>query len=108
MGCEVIWTESARRDVEHAVSHIAGALGSPKAATEHLDAFLAAAESISEFPEARAVARQPSLAARNLRPYFVKRYVLLYSYDGKQAVVHRIFHTLQDYAHLVDAPRHKS
>ena len=51
MGCEVKWTASAKADVEAIVRHIAVVLGSPKAASEHLDAFMSVAERISDFPE---------------------------------------------------------
>ena len=101
MGCEVRWTAAARADVEGIIRHIAVALGSPKAASEHLDAFMDAADRISDFPEMRAVGTHPSLSCRGLRPYFVKRYVILYSFDGEGAVVHRAFHMLQDCARLI-------
>ena len=101
MGCEGRWTASAKADIESIVRHIVVVLGSPKAASEHLDAFMAVAERISDFPEARAVGSQPSLACRGLRPYFVKNYVVLYSYDGDSALVHRVFHMRQDYARLI-------
>lgn len=102
MACEVRWTASARSDVEGMVRHIAVVLGSPKAAAEHLDAFLAAADRISNFPEMHATGSQPALACRNLRPYLVKNYVVLYSYDGDAAAVHRVFHARRDYARLIE------
>ena len=102
MGCEVRWTASAKADVEGIVRHIAVALDSPKAASEHLDAFRDAANLISDFPEMRADGTHPSLSCRGLRPYFVKNFVLLYSYDGCAIVVHRVFHMLQDYARLIE------
>ena len=102
MGCEVKWTASARADVESIVRHIAVVLGSPKAASEHLNAFMSVADCISNFPEMRAVGSQPSLACRGLRPYFVKNYVVLYPYDGDSALVHRVFHTRQDYVRLIE------
>lgn len=101
MACEVKWTESARNDVDRAIRYIATVLASPKAASEHLDSFEAAAHFISEFPELHAVGKHPSLAARGLRPYFVKNYVMLYSYDGESVLVHRVFHMLQDYARII-------
>lgn len=102
MGCEVRWTASARRDVDAIIRHIAIALDSPKAAGEHLDAFLEAADVVSESPEIKAVGSHPLLARRGLRPYFVKRYVMLYSFEDGSVTVHRVFHTLQDYARLID------
>ena len=63
---------------------------------------MSVADRISDFPETRAVSTQPSLACRGLRPYFVKNYVVLYSYDGESALVHRVFHTRQDYARLIE------
>ena len=102
MGYEVKWTASAKADTERIIRHIAVTLASPKAASEHLEAFLGVADSISEFPEIRAVGSHPALARRKLRTYFVKSYVVLYSFDGNEAVVHRIFHTLQDYARLIE------
>lgn len=102
MGYEVKWTASAKADTERIVRHIAVTLASPKAASEHLEAFLGVADTISEFSEMRAVGSHPALARRKLRPYFVKSYVVLYSYDGSEVVVHRVFHTLQDYARLIE------
>ena len=102
MGYEVKWTASAKADTERIIRHIAVTLASPKAASEHLEAFLGVADSISEFPEIRAVGSHPALAQRGLRPYFVKSYVVLCSYDGNEVIVHRIFHTLQDYARLIE------
>ena len=103
MGCEARWTASAKADVESIVRHIAVVLGSPKAAFEHLDAFMTVADRISDSPEIKAVDTQPALACRALRPYFVKNYVILYSYDGDSALVHRVFHTRQDYARLIES-----
>lgn len=65
-------------------------------------AFRDAANLISDFPEMRAAGTHPSLSCRGLRPYFVKNYVLLYSYDGCAIVAHRVFHMLQDYARLIE------
>ena len=104
MGCEVKWTASAKADVEGIMRHIAVVLGSPQAATEHLDAFVEAADRIAEFPDLGAVGSHPALVCRGLRPYFVKGYVLLYSHDGGTAVVHRVFHMRQDYARLIENP----
>ena len=101
MACEVQWTASARVDVEAILRHISVVLASPKAASAHLDDFLAAADSISTFPESHAVSSYPALAARQLRPFFARNYVMLYSYDGEIAVVHRVFHTLQDYVRII-------
>ena len=102
MGYDVKWTASARADVEGIIRHIAVALDSPKAASEHLDALTEAADRISDFPEMRAVGAHPSLSCRGLRPNFVKKYVVLYSLDGEGAVVHRVFLALQDYARLIE------
>lgn len=102
MGCEVRWTASAKADVEAIVRHVAVVLNSPKAASKHLDAFITVADRISDFPDSRVVGTHPSLACRRLRPYFMKNYVVLYSYDGNLAIVHRIFHTCQDYIRLID------
>ena len=63
---------------------------------------MAAADLISDLPEMRAVSTQSSLACRDLRPYFVKNYVVLYFYDGDSALVYRVFHTRQDYARLIE------
>lgn len=101
MGCEVKWTASAKGDVNRIIRHIAVVLDSPKTASEHLDALQSAAGLISDFPEIRTVGTHPSLSSRNLRSCFVKNYVVLYSYDGNAVVVHRVFHTLQDYARLI-------
>ena len=102
MACRVEWTASARNDVEDIVRHIAIKLDSPGAASAHLNDFLAAADRIAEFPEACAIGAHPALASRDLRPCFVRKYVILYSYDGEAAIVYRVFHTLQDYAHLIE------
>ena len=101
MGCEVRWTASAKADVDGIIRHIAIVLGSPKAATEHIDAFLEAADLLSDYPELHAVGNHRSLACRGLRPYYVKNYVMLYSYDGHTVIVHRVFHARQDYARLI-------
>ena len=102
MACEVLWTEAARADVDRAVRYITAKLSSPAAAAGLLDALNEAAGEISEFPEARRVASHPSLASRKLRVRPVKRYLLLYSYDGETVIVSRMFHSLQDYARLID------
>ncbi len=102
MGCEVRWAASARQDVDAIIRHIAVVLGSSNAAAEHLDAFAKAADILSESPEIKAVGSHPPLARRSLRPLFVKRYVVLYSFDGDSVTVHRVFHTLQDYAKLIE------
>ena len=102
MGCKVVWTDAARDDVDRAVRYIAFNLGSPIAASSHLDAFLSAVDDISAFPEACPIHRHPSLAARGLRVKNVRRYVMLYSFDGEQALIARVFHSLQDYARVIE------
>lgn len=101
MGYKVLWTDSAKADVENIVNHIANVLDSPKAASEHLDAFLKAAQLISGFPEAHAISAHPSLACRELCTYCVKNYIMPYSSDGAVAIAHRVFHGRQDYARLI-------
>lgn len=102
MAYEVIWTASARNDVDEAISYIAVKLGSPRAACEHLEAFVAAAEQLSVMPEMCALSSQPSLARRGLRSKKVKSYVLLYDFNGERVTVHRVFNGLRDYARLID------
>ena len=47
------------------------------------------------------VGRHPVLAFRKLRVKLVKRYVVLHSYEEGQAIISRVFHTLQDYARII-------
>ena len=108
MACDVLWTKHARKDVEHAVRYIAERLASPKAASDLLDAVDKAIEEISAFPEACHISSRPELFSRGLRVKRVKRYVMLYSYDGDVVVVSRVFHSLQDYARLVRCAEHSA
>ena len=101
MACDVLWTEHARQDVERAIRYIAIKLASPKAASELLDAIDGALEEISAFPEACRISSRPELSSRGLRVKRVKRYLVLYSYDGDTVIISRVFHSLQDYARLV-------
>ena len=101
MACKVMWTKSARDDVDRAVRYVAVDLDSPKAAGQLLDALESAVEEIGVFPEACAIHRHPALASRSLRAKFVKRHVILYSYDDNEVLVFRVFHTLQDYAKII-------
>lgn len=103
MDCEVIWTQHAERDVDGTIAYIVAVLASPIAAREHLNAFEEAVDRIASAPLLYAVSQQPSLAARGLRACFVKRYVMLYSYDGDRLVtIHRVFSTLRDYAAVIE------
>lgn len=103
MACDVLWTERAQQDVDDIVGYIAVKLASPQAAREHLIAFEDAVDRISNNPELYAISRQPSCAARGLRACFVRRYVLLYSYNGEDTVlVYRVFSTLQDYGSIIE------
>ena len=103
MACDVLWTERAQRDVDDIIGYIAVKLASPHAAHEHLIAFEDAVDRISNNPELYAISRQPSCAARGLRACFVRRYVLLYSYNDKDTVlVYRVFSTLQGYGSIVE------
>lgn len=102
MGCEVVWTDSARADVEHAVRYIAVNLDSPQAASSLVDAFDEAVDEISTFPEACPIGSHPALATRALRKKVVRRYIILYSFDGQMAVISRVFHSLQDYARAME------
>lgn len=102
MAYKVVWTNSARADAESIIRYIAVDLDSTSAAVEHLDAFEDAAREMGENPLLHAVSALPSLELRALRPCFVKRYVMLYSFDGDQVTVHRIFHMLQDYAKIIE------
>ena len=102
MAYEVVWTSHARADVDSAISYIATILDSPTAAAQHLDAFLEAVERLADAPELYAISPQSSLVARGLRCCHVKRYVMLYSFDGNRVVIHRVFSMLQDYAKLIE------
>jgi plasmid stabilization system protein ParE len=101
MGCEVRWTAAARSDLEDIAHHIAVVLDSPRAAVAHLDAFLAAAERLSDFPDSHAIGEHPALASRNLRPCLVKGYVMLYEHDDCTITVHRIMYARRDYARII-------
>lgn len=103
MACDVLWTERAQQDIDDIIGYIAVKLASPHAAREHLIAFEDAADRISNNPELYAISRQPSCAARGLRACFVRRYVLLYSYNGEDTVlVYRVFSTLQGYGSIIE------
>lgn len=103
MACDVLWTERAQRDVDDIIGCIAVKLASPHAAREHLISFEDAVDRISSNPEPYAVSRQPSCAARGLRACFVRRYVLLYSYNDKDTVlVYRVSSTLRDFGSIVE------
>lgn len=103
MACDVLWTERAQQDIDDIIGYIAVKLASPHAAREHLIAFEDAVDRISNNPELYAISRQPSCAARGLRACFVRRYVLLYSYNGEDTVlVYRVFSTLQDYGSIIE------
>lgn len=102
MAYEVLWTDHAAKDVDRIISYIAIDLGSPKAATEHLHEFEAVVEMLAETPEIHAVSKVSALSRRNLRTCFVKSYVMVYSFDGSQCIIHRVFHMRQDYARLLD------
>ena len=107
MACDVLWTERARQDVDDIIGYIAVKLASPHAAREHLVAFEDAVDRISNNPELYAISRQPSCAVRGLRACFVRRCVLLYSYNDKDTVfVYRVFSTLQDYGSIVERCDH--
>lgn len=101
MGCEVRWTESARKDVDDAIRYIAVDLASPRAASSLLDAFEVAVDQIGAFPEGCPVGRHRALSTRGLRKKSVRRYVMLYSYDGETVVISRVFHSLQDYVRII-------
>lgn len=103
MACNVLWTERAQQDVDDIIGYIAVKLASPHAAREHLIAFEDAVDRISNNPKLYAISRQPSCAVRSLRACFVRRYVLLYSYNDKDTVlVYRVFSTLQDYGSIIE------
>lgn len=102
MACEVTWTRAAHDDVDRAVRYIAVNLASPQAASSLLDAFERAVDEIAAFPEACAVGTHPSLASRGLRKKVVRRYVILYSFDGESAVISRVFHSLQAYVRIIE------
>lgn len=103
MGCEVVWTAHAARDVDEIVAYIAQALASPQAAADQLDAFDEALQRIEAFPELYKISSLPSCAARGIRVCLAKRYAMLCSYDGKskRATIHRVVSTLRDYGALV-------
>lgn len=103
MACEVTWTHAAQDDVDRAVRYVAMNLASPQAASSLLDAFERAVDEISAFPEACAIGAHPSLVSRGLGKKVVKRYVMLYSFDGESAVISRVFHSLQDYARIIES-----
>lgn len=103
MACEVLWTDLARQDVDGIARYVSVNLASPRAARDCLAALEDAVERISRNPRLYAISRQPSCAARGLRAYFVKRYVMLYFYNDENPVlVHRVFSTLRDYASIIE------
>lgn len=102
MACDVYWTDSARNDVDGAIRYIALNLGSPQAASSLLDALESAIDKISSFPESCPIGTHRALRSRRLRKKLVKRYVLLYEYDGETVLISRVFHTLQNYARILE------
>lgn len=58
---------------------------------------------IAAVPLLYAVSRRPSSAARGIRACFVKRGVILYTYDGDRlGTIHRVFSTLRDCAAIIE------
>lgn len=102
MAYEVLWTRRAYGDVDAIVRHISDVLDSPQAARSHLEAFLAAGDELAESPQLYGVSRMESLRVRGLRVKFVKRYALIYSFDGERVIVKRIVSTLGDYGRLIE------
>lgn len=105
MAYEVLWTQRAYGDVDAIVRHISEVLDSPQAARSHLEAFLAAGDELAESPQLYGVSRVErveSLRVRDLRVKFVKRYALIYSFDGERVIVKRIVSTLSDYGRLIE------
>lgn len=101
MACEVVWTARAEGDLEDVVRYVAQDLASPQAAGALLDSFEEAVDLLAQTPGLFPVSTAPVLAARGLRVYPVKKYVMLYEYDGARVTVWRIFHGSRDYARLL-------
>lgn len=102
MACNVAWTATAEKDLDGIVSYIALDLSNPGAASSLLDGIEEAIQRIEAFPELYEISNLAPLAKRNLRACFVRRYVILYSYNKESgATIARIFSTLQDYAAVI-------
>ena len=92
---------SVQREYASIVGYLHSTLGSPQAAKSFVDEFDEKVALICNDPHMHAPSRMPELAARGYRPFFVKRYVVLYRIEGDLVVIAHIFHQTQDYARLV-------
>lgn len=101
---EVVWTDSARHDVDLALAHFSE--DSPGAAAELLEEILAAAESLSDL-SARG-RHSPNPVADDLRELLVSRYRLLYRVADPHVFIVALLHQRRDFEKwLAEIPRER-
>ena len=100
MAFSYVLLAGAQREYADIVHYLCEIAESPQAAAGFADEFDAQIELVCENPYIHALSRMPELAARGYRPFFVKRYVVLYRVANDLVVVAHIFHQTQDYARL--------
>lgn len=101
MGCNVVWTDSARSDIEEIASYLGDTLLSQQALRDFLGGVRGVADNIAQMSEMYPVSRHRSLVARGIRAARIGRYILLYRQEDDEAIALHVFHQSQDYARLV-------
>ena len=93
----------ARCDIEDIDGYLRFDLSNPQAADHFADALRIAYDAVYANPLAFRLCPDKHLTSRGYRAVGVMHYILIYRYDVDTDVIHiiRIFHELQDYAHIL-------
>jgi len=93
----------ANSDLNEIFTYIANALSAEQTAYNLMREIQDVILSLGEMPERFSLSLEKTLAAKDYRRATVKKYVILYTVDGKNKTVNvaRIFHGSMDYAKYI-------
>ena len=98
-------TERAEYDLEKIIRYISENLSAPQAASDFADKVYECYERIEQNPYIYEESRDPKLKKEGFRRAVIKNYIMLYKVyenaEPKKVIIHRFFHSSQDYANLI-------
>ena len=97
----VFVTEQAQLEMARISDYLKNVLGSPQANNNFLDELERQKAIIAVLPEIYGVSQVPEVKQVEGRAAPVNNYVMIYSFDGESIFILHIFHSLQDYGHLM-------
>lgn len=101
MAYSLVFAPEFENDLDAIVDYHVNRLFAPKAAQTLLNDLDDAIDLLQRFPTINAISDKPLLSSLGYREQHVRKYVVLYRFDGETIFVMRMFHLTQNFECLV-------